>query len=98
MLTLDAIPIGQHVRMVGFRHQAQGFRHKLLAMGLTPGVIMKIVRLAPLGDPVQVMLRGYTLSLRKKECQQIEVEYADGNTQQQDNTSNTSAVNACFSR
>jgi ferrous iron transport protein A len=84
MLTLNAIAIGQQVRMVGFHQQAQGFRHKLLAMGLTPGVLMTVVRVAPLGDPIQVMLRGYTLSLRKKECQQIEVEYAKGSNQQQD--------------
>lgn len=83
MLTLDAIPIGQQVRMVGFHHRALGFRHKLLAMGLTPGVIITIVRVAPLGDPIQVDLRGYHLSLRKKECQQIEVACINGNYQQQ---------------
>ncbi|MFI4938306.1 MAG: ferrous iron transport protein A [Candidatus Berkiellales bacterium] len=75
MLTLDAVCVDQQVRMVGFHQQASGFRHKLLAMGLTPGVIMTVTCIAPLGDPLQVQLRGYTLSLRKKECQQIEVEY-----------------------
>lgn len=94
MLTLDAIPVGQQVRMVGFHHRAQGFRHKLLAMGLTPGVAITILRLAPLGDPVQVRLRGYTLSLRKKECQQIEVEYVNGN-HQQDNAATPTTINSC---
>lgn len=79
MLTLDTIPVGQQVRMIDFHHQALGFRHKLLALGLTPGVIITIVCIAPLGDPVQVRLRGYTLSLRKKECEQIEVEYVSTN-------------------
>lgn len=82
MLTLDAIPIGLQVRMKGFHQQARGFRHKLLAMGLTPGVMMTVVRVAPLGCPIQVELRGYTLSLRKKECQQIEVEHANANIPQ----------------
>ena len=86
MLTLDAVPVGQQVRMKGFCQQSLSFRHKLLAMGVTPGVLMTIVRIAPLGDPIQVMLRGYTLSLRKKECQQIEVEYANGAYQQKNDS------------
>lgn len=77
MLTLDVIPVGQTVRMAAFRPDSKGFRHKLLAMGLTPGVCLTILRIAPLGDPVQVRLRGCLLSLRKKECQQIEVEYVE---------------------
>ncbi len=72
---MDAVPVGKEVRMRGFHKSALGFRHKLLAMGLTPGVAVTVVRIAPLGDPIQIRLRGYTLSLRKKECQQIEVEY-----------------------
>lgn len=75
LLTLDAIPVGQQVRVVNFHHNAVSFRHKLLALGLIPGVTVTILCIAPLGDPVQIRLRGYTLSLRKKECQQIEVEY-----------------------
>lgn len=74
MLTLDAIAVGQTVRMTAFRADSTGFRHKLLAMGLTPGVCLTVLRIAPLGDPVQVRLRGCLMSLRKKECQQIEVE------------------------
>lgn len=77
MLTLDTIPVGQSVRMIAFHPDSQGFRHKLLAMGLTPGVHLTILRIAPLGDPVQVRLRGCLLSLRKKECQRIEVEYVE---------------------
>lgn len=75
MLTLDAICAGRSVRLTSFRPGSQGFRHKLLALGLTPGVSLSVLRVAPLGDPVQVRVRGCLLSLRKKECQQIEVEY-----------------------
>lgn len=91
MLTLDAVPIGQSVRMVAFHPGSQGFRHKLLAMGLTPGVCLTVLRIAPLGDPVQVRLRGCLLSLRKKECQLIEVEYVERQCPQ----SNTAKTGDC---
>lgn len=74
---MDAIPIGHTVRVVAFRKGSEGFRHKVLAMGLTPGVYLTVLRIAPLGDPVQVRLRGFLLSLRKKECEKIEVEYVE---------------------
>lgn len=77
LLTLNEVPIGRTVRMVAFHRDAQAFRHKLLAMGLTPGVCLTVLRVAPLGDPVQVRLRGCLVSFRKKECQHIEVEYAE---------------------
>jgi ferrous iron transport protein A len=75
MLTLDTIPIGQQVRMLSFLEQSRALRHKLLAMGFTPGVDITVVQIAPLGDPIQVLLRRYVLSLRKKDCQQILVEH-----------------------
>lgn len=43
-------------------------RQKLLAMGLTPGVEIKVVRFAPLGDPIQILVRECALSLRKEEA------------------------------
>jgi len=42
-------------------------------MGITPGVEIQIVKVAPLGDPIEVNLRGYELSLRKDEANQIKV-------------------------
>lgn len=75
MRTLDQIPLNHTVRMVGIGPKIQGFRHKLLAMGFIPGIPLTISGIAPLGSPIQVTIRGYTLSLRKIECQQIQVEY-----------------------
>lgn len=89
--------MGQPVRVLGFQQQSAGFRHKLLAMGLTPGVMITVIRVAPLGDPVQVKLRGYTLSLRKKECQQIEVETIHGSSRECVAT-HQSAHNGCACR
>lgn len=46
-------------------------KRRIMDMGITPGVEIKIVKVAPLGDPIEVNLRGYELSLRKDEAQQI---------------------------
>jgi ferrous iron transport protein A len=43
-------------------------------MGVTPGALVKVIKIAPLGDPIEVNLRGYELSLRKSEASQIIVE------------------------
>jgi len=47
---------------------------RLLEMGLTPGVEFTLIGTAPLGDPIEVELRGYRLSLRKSEAKRVEVE------------------------
>ena len=49
-------------------------KKRLLAMGLVKGTLIKIERVAPLGDPIEIKLRGYLLSLRKEEASEIEVE------------------------
>ena len=49
-------------------------RRKLLDMGILPGALVKMVRFAPLGDPIDVTIKGYHLSLRKSEAAHIEVE------------------------
>ena len=48
-------------------------RRRLMDMGLTPGVEIEIVKVAPLGDPIEVNTRGYELSLRKDEASQIAI-------------------------
>lgn len=52
-------------------------KRRLLDMGVIPGNIVEIVKLAPLGDPVDVLIKGYHLSLRKDEAQHIVVETED---------------------
>ena len=53
-------------------------KRRIMDMGITPGVEIKVVKVAPLGNPIEVNVRGYELSLRKEEAQQIEMdgEYA----------------------
>lgn len=48
--------------------------HRLLEMGLTPGSKIEVVRAAPLGFPIEVKVRGYSLSLRESEAQCVEIE------------------------
>lgn len=49
-------------------------KRRIMDMGITPGVEIKVVKVAPLGDPIEVTVRGYELSLRKEEAQQIEMQ------------------------
>ena len=72
-LSMGDLKIGQKAKVLGFVPGAKAYRHKLLAMGITPGVELEILRKAPLGDPIEVKIRGYSLSLRKKECQCVTV-------------------------
>lgn len=51
-----------------------GTRQRLLEMGMTPGAEFELVRFAPMGDPLEIRLRGYHLSLRRLEAEGIEVE------------------------
>ncbi len=50
---------------------AGNIRRRVLEMGVTPGTKIDVIKVAPLGDPVQVELRGYDLSLRREEAQAI---------------------------
>lgn len=49
-------------------------RQRLMEMGLTKGVLVSVVRVAPLGDPMEIELRGYRLSLRRKEAEAVKVQ------------------------
>jgi len=49
-------------------------RRRLLDMGLVPGSEVKMERVAPLGDPIEIKVKGYNLSLRKEEAESIQVE------------------------
>ncbi len=72
--TLDKIFPGQRARITGFTSVQTNFRRKLLALGLMPGAEVEIRRTAPLGDPIQIQLRGSSVSLRRSEASIIEAE------------------------
>lgn len=70
---LDELAIEQCARIVNVQGEGE-VRRRLLDMGLTPGTVVKLVRMAPLGDPMQLCLRGYKLSLRREAAKDIEIE------------------------
>ena len=69
-------PVGQQVKIRGFS-LPDGVRLRLLEMGLTEGAECRVVRYAPLGDPIEVKVRGYFLSLRRDEARGVLVDTAD---------------------
>lgn len=64
---------GDKAVVVGFLHGDETYRKKLLAMGVTPGTPFEVVRIAPFGDPVEILIRGYLVSLRREEAALISV-------------------------
>lgn len=74
MTTLDKLNIGNRARVAGYAVEDPGYRRQLLALGLTPGAELDVIRFAPLGDPMEIRVRGSALFLRKAEAASIEVE------------------------
>ena len=73
MKNLKEAKIGETVRVVKI-HGEGAINRRIMDMGLTKGVEVYIRKVAPLGDPIEVTVRGYELSLRKADAEQIEVE------------------------
>jgi len=71
---LRDIAVGGKGRVVGYEKAARAYKGKLLAMGLTPKTEFTVVRHAPMGDPVEIEVRGFHLSLRKQEADALCVE------------------------
>ncbi len=70
---LKDLSVGDRARVVGFTEKS-AYRRKLLSMGLTPGVEISVTRVAPMGDPIEIRVRGFALSLRKNEAEALSVE------------------------
>ena len=60
--------IGETARIVGYRGGFSPYRTRLLTMGLTRGASIRLLKVAPMGDPVELEVRGFSLSLRKREA------------------------------
>jgi len=65
---------GDDARIVGFERGDRDYRQRLLAMGLTPGVIFRLTRVAPMGDPLELLVRDFTLTVRRDEAAILRVE------------------------
>lgn len=75
MKTLKEAKVGDTVRVVKL-HGEGAVKRRIMDMGLTKGVDVQIRKVAPLGDPIEVTVRGYELSIRKADAEMIEVEGA----------------------
>ena len=73
MNTLRQTPIGSTVRVVKLYGEG-AVKRRIMDMGITKGVTVYVRKVAPLGDPVEVTVRGYELSIRKADAEMIEVE------------------------
>jgi ferrous iron transport protein A len=73
MRTLREAKIGQTVKVIKL-HGEGAVKRRIMDMGITKGVEIYIRKTAPLGDPVEITVRGYELSLRKADSDMIEVE------------------------
>ncbi|MDD6672530.1 MAG: FeoA family protein [Eubacteriales bacterium] len=73
MKTLKQARVGDTLKVVKL-HGEGAIKRRIMDMGLTKGVEVYIRKVAPLGDPIEVTVRGYELSIRKADAQMIEVE------------------------
>lgn len=71
-MTLKEVEVGQTVAVK--KLQGQGAtKRRIMDMGITKGVTVKVEKVAPLGDPIELKVRGYQLSIRKADAEMIEV-------------------------
>lgn len=75
-MTLDQTEIGEEVRITKVGGEGE-LRCRLLDMGLIPKTLVKVHKVAPMGDPIEIYLRGYELTIRKEDAGKIEVEQVD---------------------
>ena len=73
MNTLREAKVGQNLRVVKI-HGDGAVKRRIMDMGITKGIELHVRKVAPLGDPIEITVRGYELSIRKDDAQMIEVE------------------------
>ncbi|MDO5382925.1 MAG: FeoA family protein [Eubacteriales bacterium] len=72
-MTLKEVPVGGSVKIAKLNGEGP-VKRRIMDMGLTKGVEIYVRKVAPLGDPIEITVRGYELSIRKSDAQMIEVE------------------------
>lgn len=71
-MKLDELKPGEEGTVISIGEKGPS-RRRVMDMGVTPGTSIKVIKVAPLGDPIEVNIRGYELSLRKEEASRIEI-------------------------
>ncbi|MBR4231915.1 MAG: ferrous iron transport protein A [Oscillospiraceae bacterium] len=79
MRTLREANVGDTVKVVRL-HGTGAVKRRIMDMGLTRGVEVYVRKVAPLGDPVEINVRGYELSLRKADAEMVEIDGEEGGT------------------
>lgn len=72
-MKFSELKMGQRGVIQGLAAEQPVYRHKLMAMGLLPGTVFTVTRVAPLGDPIEIAVRGFALSLRRQEADLIDI-------------------------
>ena len=70
-MTLEQLKVGQQAEIEDIS-AANGLRRRLMELGLTPSATVSVIRVAPMGDPMEISVRGYRLSLRKLDASLIQ--------------------------
>lgn len=73
-MKLKQMKPGDEGRITGYSNNDHDFRSRLLILGATPGVPFRVLRVAPLGDPIEISVRGSCISVRKGEIEIMDVE------------------------
>ena len=73
-MTLNQLKIGEKGIVKKINTTNKELRRRMLDMGITTGVVIEMKRISPLGDPIDIKLRGYELCMRRKELENIEIE------------------------
>ncbi|KAF3982483.1 MAG: ferrous iron transport protein A [Methylococcales symbiont of Hymedesmia sp. n. MRB-2018] len=76
-VSLKTLIVGDKAKVIGFNKTGKAYRKRLLAMGLIPGTEFDVIRHAPLGDPIEIKIRGFSLTLRKNEAEVLLIEKYD---------------------
>jgi len=74
-IEFSELKVGDQARVVSCDAEGGQQALRLMSMGVVPGTTLKVVRVAPLGDPIEIRVRGFHLSLRREEAKGIQVEH-----------------------
>lgn len=75
-MTLREVKVGQTAKVVKL-HGTGPVKRRIMDMGITKGQVVNVIRVAPLGDPMEITVRNYELSVRKADAEMIEVELVE---------------------
>ncbi|MCK4505969.1 MAG: ferrous iron transport protein A [Candidatus Aegiribacteria sp.] len=76
-MKISNLEIGSEAMITGYEQGSKVYRHKLLRMGLIKGCRLKLLRKAPMGDPVEIELNGQKITLRKSEAEVLIIDTTD---------------------